>query len=560
MPATFPRSIGRTRSLAFVGLFVLLFVALFWRLGDASFWDPDEAHYAQTSRELVERGDWLAPFYNGEPFFDKPIPFYWLQAAPMALGLDPELAARLGPAVAGLLLVLLTAWLGTTLTGATTGMLAALLLATNPGLFGLARYAILDLPFTLCLFGGVSLVAVAMLRGRPSLEWGGYALVGLATAIKGPLALVLCGVTFGLVAAVSPEGRQRLFALRWVRGFLLACAIGAPWPIYMLWRFRGAFVDGYILNENLRLYATPMYGNQPGWWFYLGILAVGMLPWTLLLATRAVDQWTRRRAAVRGHDLFDVLLWCWVAAIVGFFSLSRFKLDHYVFPSAPALCLIVARAWVEWSGAPLRASAALSWGMRTVGPTLVAAGLAVAYAAVVFLDLPGPFMVVPIALVAAGVVTALQTARPGRMVFPAAALAAMGLLYFGAVAWVIPRLEAGKVMPDVAQWVATQAAEGDRVAAFRLNRWNTAYRFYVNRPVLRIESDEDARRFFSDPSPYYCVMTHELYEALRNVGVPLRVAYERDGRWVTSGRALWRTGGKTTTFVVTVPERPAAAH
>ena len=31
----------------------LVFVALFWHLGTPSFWDPDEAHYAQTSREMA---------------------------------------------------------------------------------------------------------------------------------------------------------------------------------------------------------------------------------------------------------------------------------------------------------------------------------------------------------------------------------------------------------------------------------------------------------------------------------------------------------------------------
>jgi 4-amino-4-deoxy-L-arabinose transferase-like glycosyltransferase len=41
---------------------ILVFVALFWRLGTPTFWDPDEAHYAETSREMVATGDWWAPF------------------------------------------------------------------------------------------------------------------------------------------------------------------------------------------------------------------------------------------------------------------------------------------------------------------------------------------------------------------------------------------------------------------------------------------------------------------------------------------------------------------
>src|SRR5262249_42639854 len=78
----------------------ILFVVLFWRLGTPSFWDPDEAHYAQTTRELIERGDWLAPYYNQQPFFDKPIFFHVLQALPMSLFGPSEVAARLGPALA----------------------------------------------------------------------------------------------------------------------------------------------------------------------------------------------------------------------------------------------------------------------------------------------------------------------------------------------------------------------------------------------------------------------------------------------------------------------------
>jgi hypothetical protein len=49
-------------------------------------------------------------------------------------------------------------------------------------------------------------------------------------------------------------------------------------------------------------------------------------------------------------------------------------------------------------------------------------------------------------------------------------------------------------------------------------------------------------------------MTGELYEALRAAGVPMRIAYERQGRWVTSGRALWRRSDELTRFVVAAPQ------
>src|SRR5580765_5041566 len=83
----------------------LIFVVLFWRLGTPTFWDPDEAHYAETSREMIAAGDWSAPFYNEQPFFDKPVLFHQLQALAMVILGPNELAARIVPALAALALV-----------------------------------------------------------------------------------------------------------------------------------------------------------------------------------------------------------------------------------------------------------------------------------------------------------------------------------------------------------------------------------------------------------------------------------------------------------------------
>src|SRR5215831_12227443 len=189
--------------LRIAAVLALLFVVLFWQLGSASFWDPDEAIYAESSREMLRTGDWLAPHYNEQAFFDKPILFYWLQAAGMAVAGQNELGARLAPAIAAVALVATTAWLGTTLISFEVGFVAALLLAASPPVFALAHYAILDMTFTALLFGGVSLLAVSALRDRPHMQWPGYVLIGLSVLTKGPLALALCGLTFVLALIAS---------------------------------------------------------------------------------------------------------------------------------------------------------------------------------------------------------------------------------------------------------------------------------------------------------------------------------------------------------------------
>lgn len=529
----------------------LLFVVAFWQLGAASFWDPDEAIYAETSREMLRTGDWLAPYYNEQPFFDKPILFYWLQAAGMAVAGQNELGARLAPAVAAVALVAATAWVGAMLVSFEVGFLAALLLAASPPVFALAHYAILDMTFTAFLFTGVSLIAVAALGDRPRLQWPGYVMIAMAVLTKGPLALALCGLTFLLGIAASADIRRRLFALRFVAGLFIVAALSAPWFIYMWLRFRDGFVDGYLLNENVSLFASNRFNTKFDPLFYFRVLAAGLLPWTGMAIGRLWDD--VRAFRVRALDSTEILLWCWTIAILGFFTASRFKLDHYVFPAAPALCLVCARAWTDLrmrQGGASNAGSRL--GAQTIGPILVLAGTGGGYFMIARLDLPNAAILAPIVMLAAGIAVTARISG-GRRPLPAApwiTLAAMAATYASVITWVLPALEQRKAIPDVARWVSGHTAPDARIATYRLNRWSTAFRFYVDRHVSHMDAADDARAFFDVESPAHVVMTSQYYDELTAQGVPLQIEYEREGMWVTSGRALWRRRETPTRFVV----------
>lgn len=551
-----PLSLTRRPFAAAAACVAIVYIALFWRLGEPSFWDPDEAHYAQTTREVLLSGDWLAPTYNGAPFYDKPIVFHWMQALSMLLLGQNEAAARLSGALCCAALALVTWWLGRRLADPQTGLIAGVLVAISPGAFGLARYAILDPSFTLCLFGGVSLIAVAMLERQPRLEWGGYLLIGAAAVTKGPIALVLCGAAFVVVALISGELRRRLFALHWVAGLVIAGSLALVWPLYMWRRFGDAFVDGWALNENLRLFAAPLYGNQPNWTFYVvDILLPGLLPWTGLILGRAYDQIRYRRDPAVAADLFDRLLWAWTIAVTGFFSLSQFKLDHYVFPVLPALCLLGARAWraVALGRADAREGSAL--GARLVGPLLLIAGLAVGGLAILRLDLPWTFLAVPLAIVACG--AALTIRRPAAFPVPWPGILAFVALYVGVIVFVLPKLEFGKTMPHLAGWL-NEHAPAAKVGTFLLNRWNPAFRFYLQRPVTIIENEEELWWRLTDESPRFIVGTLDAYRKLEQAGARLEIVHQRDGVWATSGRLLWREKGVPTTFVIAEYHGPIA--
>jgi 4-amino-4-deoxy-L-arabinose transferase-like glycosyltransferase len=530
----------------------LIVIVLFWRLGTPTFWDPDEAHYAETSREMIATSDWFAPFYNEEPFFDKPVLFHQLQGTAMRLVGDPELGARLVPALAALGLLAITVWFGAVMVSREVGIVAGLMLAACPGVFGLARYAILDTLFTMFMFGGAACLAVAALQDRPRLQWLGYLAIALGVQTKGPIALVLCGLTMVVLILFSADLRRRLLALHWAIGLVIIAAVSAPWFVYMYVRFKDGFVNGYILDENFRLFATTRFANQPGFWFYFQILAAALLPWTGLLIGRLVDD---ARGLMRGERLdgVETMLLGWILAVVGFFTLSSFKLDHYVFPAAPALCLLCGRAWwdVRTNHGASR-NRASRFGLYLIAPFLIAVGLGCGYFLIARLELPWGAMMVPIALTLTGAALAvlvnLRGARPPRV--PWLVMIALMLTYAGLILFVLPALEERKVVPDMAAWVAARAQPEDRVASFRLNRWTPAYRFYIGRHTTFLEGAQEADAFFKDPRPFYCLMRRNAYDEFVAQGMPLRILYEREGMGATSGRALWRTYTPLVRFVV----------
>ncbi len=73
--------------------------------------DPDEGLHAAITSEMIERGDYIVPRFLGEPFLDKPILFFWSQAASMRVVGETEAGVRLPGLVFGLLGALTTGWL-----------------------------------------------------------------------------------------------------------------------------------------------------------------------------------------------------------------------------------------------------------------------------------------------------------------------------------------------------------------------------------------------------------------------------------------------------------------
>ena len=119
-------------------------VVLFTNLGAAALWDEDEPLYASCAREMLQRGDWVVPTFNGEIFPEKPPLMFWLMMGSFRLFGVTEFAARFWSAALGVGTALLTYHLGRLLFRAEVGLWAGLIVVTSIIFTVSARAATVD--------------------------------------------------------------------------------------------------------------------------------------------------------------------------------------------------------------------------------------------------------------------------------------------------------------------------------------------------------------------------------------------------------------------------------
>ena len=534
-------------------------IVVFWRLGYSSLVDPDEAHYAELTREMLQSGNWLVPLLDGKPFIDKPVLFHWLQGASVLLLGETEFAARLPTALAALGLFGMTRWVGEALFDAEAGTLAAVMFATIPATFALANIAIFDMVFALFLFGAVGCLLVAAKQSSAKIELCGYGLLTLAVMTKGPVALVLVALFVAVAFVASSETRAQVRGLHWKAGLPAVAIAASPWFLWMGWRFGATFVTGYLLAGNLWYFTQPIEfsARAINHTFYLRAFAGAFFPWSTVVAGRGIDAIRRIRSGVSLSSA-EALLWLWVLVVVGFFTLARFKLDHYIFPAAPACCLIAAYAWREAASD----TDGRLWGTRY--GVLVMAGLLIiggsfggVYLSKIDLALPATALLLPFALFAGGVGLLFQAERRHWAVPSGAGVVVIALLACYATVVVVgfPALERVRPMARVARILARSTPAAAPVALYRLERWRGSLRYYLNRPVQRLETVDEARAFFQQPNQVYAAMLRRDYDELRNQNIPVYLMMARRAVVGTTGRGLRRQRWGFLVVATNVPRR-----
>ena len=323
-------------------IFCVCLVLFFFNLGQRPLWEYDEAMHAQVAREMLQRGDWCTPVFNGENFYDKPVLHFWLVIVSyLALGVN-ELAARLPAAVMGLCGTLLVYLWARTLYSGLTALFSALVLATSVEYVILSQNIIHDL--TLSFFISLAL----FLFHKASREQGFtkitfacfYGALGCAVLTKGPIGLLLPGLIIFLYLLKTKQwglvlNRNIVF------GAAIFLIIALPWYVIMSLRHPD-YLQAFLIKGNIARFFSRSAGHKEPFYFYIQMLAAGFFPWTVFIPSALYLHYRNYRESKSVDSLF--LLLAAVAPFI-FFSLSRSKLPTYILPVFPALAILVGRFW-----------------------------------------------------------------------------------------------------------------------------------------------------------------------------------------------------------------------
>jgi hypothetical protein len=495
-------------------------------LGGPSLWDIDEGNNAEAAHEMLRADNWRLPTFNYRLRVDKPALLYWLQIfAYQSCGVN-EFAARLPSALAAAITVLLTYELGRRMFGATTGLLAGLLLASAVLFGAAAHFANPDALLTACTV--LSFICF----------WHGYARAGriyfvpvgvamaLAVLAKGPVGLLLPSAVIWLFLIWS--GRWRLLLdRRLALGALAFCLVALPWYVWVGVETKFEFLRRFIGTHNVSRFLSPMEGHGGPSWYYLAALALGFTPWSVFLGPTcwyAFQGESSSSAGVSRHDQLPYrFLGCWVVVYLVFFSAARTKLPNYILPIYPALAVLTGRFLDRWRGGEVRPPA---WVMSVClsGFALLGVGTAFGFAAVGGLfpfklpaGLPLPELrawallgLVPLAGAAAAAWCWHQQ-QYGRLI---ASLAAAAVLFLGPVAvWGGAVLDAHKAPRPLAQAVQDQATARDiRVACY--GYFQPSLVFYCGREVSTLDNDAQALDFLRNPLQVFLVTPAAVWDGL----------------------------------------------
>ncbi|HEV2444980.1 MAG TPA: glycosyltransferase family 39 protein, partial [Candidatus Sulfopaludibacter sp.] len=321
----------------------------------------DEPRYAQIAHEMLARfgaahslagrlSACVTPYLYGHPWLEKPALYYWRAMFVFQEFGVHDWSARLPSASFAFIMAALI-YLHMRRFRRGGHLDAAIITIACAGIIGFARGASTDMqlaaPLSIGLLGWYAWYET----GSKFWLFDIYFFTGVATLAKGPVAPFLAL----LIVMAFAFLRREWSVLRksfWWPGILLYFAIVLPWFIAVQHQ-NPTFFREFFLQHNLERFATNRYQHEQPIWYYIIVVVLALMPWTVVAIRALVDgiqtsvaEWRLRHSRPekpkpsRPGDAFPEFLVLWALIPIVFFSFSQSKLPGYILPSLPPITIL----------------------------------------------------------------------------------------------------------------------------------------------------------------------------------------------------------------------------
>lgn len=297
-------------------------------LGSVHLFDWDEINFAESAREMIVTGNFSRVQIDFHPFWEKPPLFFWMQALSMKLFGINEFAARFPNAVIGILTLLTLYFIGKKLYDEKFGLIWALAYLGSflPHIY--FKSGIIDPFFNFFIFLSVIFLAKSI-RDNGENKGLKYAFlagisIGLATLTKGPVGLLIAGISVLVYWATMKF--QRISSWKNILLFSISCLI-----ITSLWFVPEMINNGFwFIREFLKyqadLFLKPVAGHSGPIYYHFLVVFLGCFPISVL----ALPVFFRKDAGSGDKGKYFLrwmLILFWVVMIL--FSVVKTKIVHY---------------------------------------------------------------------------------------------------------------------------------------------------------------------------------------------------------------------------------------
>jgi 4-amino-4-deoxy-L-arabinose transferase-like glycosyltransferase len=307
---------------------------------------------------MIQRGDYVVPFFNNQLRLDKPPLTYWAQTVSYRIFGENDFAARFPSAVAAALIAVTIPIRGLKIGGRHTGWRAAIIFTLCLQTFIHGKAAVADMWLALFVttahWSGLELLRDGLTNSphqessikHRTLHWWFLFYISLALGFlaKGPIAWTPL-LTVGSTVVYAPN-LQLCRRFKFFRGIVVMLAIVAAWGIPALIRTHGEFlrigIGRHVIGRSFGAMEGHGWDSLGGYLlllpFYFVTVFVSFFPWSIKLPSLLKGLW-------RKHDNIDCYLFSGAAIIFIIFSLIKTKLPHYTLPAFGMLALLLGRHW-----------------------------------------------------------------------------------------------------------------------------------------------------------------------------------------------------------------------